>query len=824
MTGTVRADAPSREGDLSTALPGRAEFALALAVAILSLATLVLVAPLARVPLARIEAYVPAYESALSVADLITAVILLAHFGRARSVAVLIVACGYFFDALIIIPHLLTFPGVFSATGLLGAGLQTTSWLYCLWHGGFALFVLAFAVLRRTAPNLRAGPGGRPVLQSLLATTALVAALTLVATVGEPYLPVIVQNGDYSQLVSKGISPTLCAICGVAMVLMWPRRRAGALDLWMLVVATAWLCDLILSAVVGSARFDLGWYGGRTFGLLATIALLVVLLVEFSRLDEKLNSRTAELRASEALRQIFFEHSSECFAILERRHGGPFYFAEINAATLELYGMTREQVLGRTTTQVLGAPAARMIDTHLAYCLQSRSPQRYERAQGKRTIEALATPVPVSATATERVIVSARDITERRLLEEQLRQSQKMDAIGQLTGGIAHDFNNMLAIVMGSLDIARRRIASGSLDGLQKWIDNAAEGATRAATLTNRLLSYSRRQPLDPKVLDANALVSATSQLLRQIISETVEIETALAAGLWRVFADPSQVENCLVNLAVNARDAMPDGGKITIETRNADLDERYARLHSEVKPGQYVMLAITDTGSGMPPEVVERAFEPFFSTKEPGKGTGLGLSQIFGFAKQSNGHVTIYSEVGHGTTVRLYLPRHSGATEDAEPVAAAPNAPQSRGELILVVEDEPAVRRISVQALQELGYRTLSADDPAHALQLLADDPEIALLFTDVVMPGMTGRQLADQARAARPDLKVLYTTGYSRNAIVHNGGAGSGRVLSAQALHGGGTGGEGLADAFRIAAFGAAWFSWRVFPETASFDCESS
>jgi nitrogen-specific signal transduction histidine kinase len=370
-----------------------------------------------------------------------------------------------------------------------------------------------------------------------------------------------------------------------------------------------------------------------------------------------------------------------------------------------------------------------------------------------------------------RVIVSARDITERRLLEEQLRQSQKMEAIGQLTGGIAHDFNNMLAIVMGSLDMARRRLATGTSEGLQKWIDNAAEGATRAATLTSRLLSYSRRQPLDPRVLDVNALVSGMSQLLRQTIAETVEIETVLAAGLWKVFADPGQVENCLVNLAVNARDAMPEGGRITIETRNADLDDRYASLQSDVRPGQYTMVSVTDTGSGMSPDVIERAFEPFFSTKAPGKGTGLGLSQIFGFVKQSNGHVAIYSEVGHGTTVRLYLPRHAGAAAAAPVAPGLAATPPASGELILVVEDEPAVRRVSVQALQELGYRTLSAEDPAHALKLLADDGGIALLFTDVVMPGMTGRQLADQARLTRPDLKVLYTTGYSRNAIVHNG-----------------------------------------------------
>jgi PAS domain S-box-containing protein len=770
LSGNIRTEPSPREGDLATTVPGRAEFGLAIGIALFALGTLALVAPLSRVPLPHVPAFVPAYESALAVSDLITSVILLAHFSRARSAAVLIVACGFFFDAVVIVPHILTFPGAFGAQGLLGAGSQTTAWLYCFWHGGFALYVLAFALLRRIAPDLHIEDDGQPILLSLIATIMLVVALTLVATVGESYLPTIFMNGDYSQLVTKGVSPAICALCAVALALLWPRRRAGVLDLWMIVVITAWLCDVVLSSVVGASRFDLGWYAGRTFGLMATVALLVLLLVEFSRLDEKLLSRTAQLRASEALRHTFFEYSSECFSVLERTDGGPFRYAEMNAATLALYGKTREQVLGRTTAEVLGAAAAKTVDAHLASCLRSRRPERYERAQGQRTIEALATPVPDGETRTERVIVSARDITERLLLEEQLRQSQKMEAIGQLTGGIAHDFNNMLAIVMGSLDMARRRIASGSFDGLQKWLDNASEGATRAATLTSRLLSYSRRQPLDPKVLDANGLVSATSQLLRQIISETVEIETVLSGGLWRVFADPSQIENCLVNLAVNARDAMPDGGKITIETRNADLDERYARVHVDVKPGQYVMMSITDTGSGMPPEILERAFEPFFSTKERGKGTGLGLSQIFGFAKQSNGHVTIYSEVGHGTTVRLYLPRYFGAAA-SDPVFTAPNASLAHGEVILVVEDEPAVRRISVQALEELGYRTLSADDPAHALQLLADDPEVVLLFTDIVMPGMTGRQLADRARAARPDLKVLYTTGYSRNAIVHNG-----------------------------------------------------
>ena len=759
-----------REGDLAAAVPGRTERAFALALSALALLVFAAVAPLARTPLLRVPAFIPAYESALAICDLIAAVILFAHFGRAKSAAVLLLACGYLFAALIAVPHMLSFPGVFSATGLLGAGPQTTSWLYTFWHAGFALYALAFAALRRTQPDLRLAGTRRAIPAGVAANVALVGALTLAATQGEPWLPVIVVNNDYSRLVTTGVSPALCAVCVLALVLLWPRRRAGVLDLWLIVVMVAWLCDLLLGAVVGSARFDLGWYAGRSFGLLATVTQLVLLLVEFSRLDEKLISRTAQLRAAETLRQTFFDHSSECFAMLERVGDGPFLFAEVNAATLALYDKPRAEVVGRTTAQALGEAAAREIDATLSACLRLGAPQRYERVQGRRTIEALATPVPRGRAPIERVIVSARDITERRLLEEQLRQSQKMEAIGQLTGGIAHDFNNMLAIVMGSLDMARRRLASGAHDQLGRWLDNAAEGATRAATLTSRLLSYSRRQPLDPKVVDVNALVSGMSQLLRQTISEAIVIETALAADLWKVFADPGQIENGLVNLAVNARDAMPEGGRITIETRNVELDDRYARQHPDVRPGQYVMVGLTDTGAGMTEEVKARAFEPFFSTKPPGQGTGLGLSQIFGFAKQSNGHVAIASELGRGTTVRLYLPRHVGAGEALAP-AAAPDLAPACGQLILVVEDEAAVRQVSEQALQELGYRTLAAGGADEALQILSQTPQIELLFTDVVMPGLTGRQLADEARRARPGLKVLYTTGYARDAIVHDG-----------------------------------------------------
>ena len=370
------------------------------------------------------------------------------------------------------------------------------------------------------------------------------------------------------------------------------------------------------------------------------------------------------------------------------------------------------------------------------------------------------------AANTARAEMAAREEAETRL-----RQMQKMESIGQLTGGIAHDFNNMLAIVIGSLDLAERRLEREPDRALQS-IENAREGAQRAATLTARLLAFSRQQPLAPVPLDANKLVSGMSELLRRALGEHVLVETVLAGGLWTTFADASQLESALLNLAVNGRDAMPDGGRLTIETANSYLDEAYAATREEVQPGQYVAICVSDTGVGMSNEVAAQAFEPFFTTKGIGKGTGLGLSQVFGFVKQSGGHIAIYSEIGEGTTVKLYLPRHIGPAA----VRSAPEAneaiPQGKSrDIILVVEDEDRVRHFAVDALRELGYTVLSASNGFDGLDIIRDQPRLSLLLTDIVMPRMNGRQLADEARQILPGLRVLYTTGYTRNAVVHNG-----------------------------------------------------
>ena len=353
--------------------------------------------------------------------------------------------------------------------------------------------------------------------------------------------------------------------------------------------------------------------------------------------------------------------------------------------------------------------------------------------------------------------------------EGQLRQSQKMEAIGQLTGGIAHDFNNMLAVIMGGLNLLQRRLARGDTD-VGRYIEGAMEGARRAAALTSRLMAFSRQQQLVPEQIDANKLVQGMTDLLSRTLGEAIKVETVLSAGLWRTMADVNQIESAILNLAVNARDAMESGGRLTIETANAHVDDAYGREH-DLATGQYVQICVTDTGAGMTPEVIAKAFDPFFTTKAVGKGTGLGLSQVFGFIRQSGGHVRIYSEVGVGTTVKIYLPRNYSEVAPAERRLPQGDVPAGTGEIVLVVEDEERVRGFSVDTLRELGYQVVEASSPAEALRIIEAGHPVSLLFTDVVMPGMNGRQLADAVRAQRPDLKVLYTTGYTRNAVVHNG-----------------------------------------------------
>ena len=373
-------------------------------------------------------------------------------------------------------------------------------------------------------------------------------------------------------------------------------------------------------------------------------------------------------------------------------------------------------------------------------------------------------------------------VAERKHAEEALRHSQKMEAVGQLTGGIAHDFNNLLTGILGALELMQARLRQGRLSEIDRYVAAAQGAAKRAESLAHRLLAFSRRQTLDPKPTDVNRLVTGMEELIRRTVGPQITLEVVTAPGLWTAFIDASQLESALLNLCINARDAMPDGGRITIETANKWLDDRASR-DRELPPGQYLSLCVTDTGVGMTADVIARAFDPFFTTKPLGQGTGLGLSMVYGFARQSGGQVRIYSEVGHGTTMCLYFPRHyGGASESPTDIDSARAARAQTGKTVLIVDDEPTVRMLVIEVLEDLGFTALEAGDGPAGLRILQSSTPVDLLVSDVGLPGgMNGRQLADAARTIRPDLKVLFITGYAENAIIGNGQLGPGmRVLT--------------------------------------------
>ena len=402
-------------------------------------------------------------------------------------------------------------------------------------------------------------------------------------------------------------------------------------------------------------------------------------------------------------------------------------------------------------------------DLALIHEVAARTRVAVERSRNEAALRNL------NATLQNRI---AAALAEQAMMEEALRQSQKMEAVGQLTGGLAHDFNNLLAGISGSLEIMQSRVRQGRVNDVERYMTAAQGAVMRAAALTHRLLAFSRRQTLEPKPTDVNHLVTGMQEIIQRTVGPTIAFEFVGLSGLWPTLVDHSQLENSLLNLCLNARDAMPNGGKITVETANKWLDARAAQQH-DMPEGQFLSLCVTDTGVGMPPDVTARAFEPFFTTKPTGEGTGLGLSMVYGFARQSGGQVRIYSEVGQGTTVCIYLPRFYGELDrDDEPAKAANMSPSRNSETVLVVDDEPTVRMLISDILEELGYVAIEAADSVAGLKVLQSDARIDLLVTDVGLPGgMNGRQMADAARVTRPDLKVLFITGYAENSVLGNG-----------------------------------------------------
>ncbi|WP_248307293.1 PAS domain-containing protein [Bosea sp. FBZP-16] len=523
------------------------------------------------------------------------------------------------------------------------------------------------------------------------------------------------------------------------------------------------------------------------------------IFIEGADVTERTLAERAQ-RESEALYKGLFDAIDEGFCIIEffdGPHGPDSDYVHIQANDAYERHAGISNVVGQKLREMVPDEADAWVARYGAV-LRTGEPIRFQQelvATG-RYLELAA--VRIEPPSRKQVAVIFQDITARRRAEtalaelnatleqevekrsaelmkteEALRQSQKMEAVGQLTGGIAHDFNNILAGIGGSLEMAQARIAQGRIADTERFLTGAKSAVRRAASLTERLLAFSRRQTLDPKPVDVNGLVNGMLDLIARSVGPTIAIEAVGAAGLWTVFADAGQLENALLNLSINSRDAMPDGGKLTIETSNRWMDERAAKAR-DLKPGQYVSLCVSDTGTGMTPDVVERAFDPFFTTKPIGQGTGLGLSMVYGFAGQSGGAARIYSEPGKGTMICIYLPRHMGEVVEAGEAASdfADPAPVAGGETVLVVDDEPLVRMLCVEQLEELGYAVIEAGDGPSALKILETKQPIDLLVTDVGLPrGMNGRQLADAARMHRPDLEVLFVTGYAENAVLNHG-----------------------------------------------------
>lgn len=711
-----------------------------------------------------------------------------------------------------------------------------------------------------------------------------------------------------------GVVSTVWCLSLGALIVLWLRRPHSVIDIWLMVVLCAWLFDIALSAIVNVARYDLGFYAGRIYGLCAASFVLAVLLFDNVALQAQLSRMLGTVRRQAASERDYHSERESLFSAVVESSNEAIITKALdgtitgwNRAAERLFGFTSAEAVGKpihiivppdrqpemqdilarvargerieqhetarvrkdgghvdvslsispirsTTGEIVGASKfarditeskrtqaalnqeieerRRIFETSQDLILvtdtagnfvqvspsstailgyrpeemlghsavefvhaddlentrkEMRSARRGRQIRNFETRYVHKDGHPVKLTwmgtwsePVQRHFFIGRDLTEKEAAEAQVRQAQKMDAVGQLTGGVAHDFNNILTVITGTIGMLSDAVADKpELATIARMIDEAAD---RGANLTKHLLAFARKQPLQPREIDVNALVLETAKLLHPTLGEHIQIAPLLNKDAWTAMVDPNQLSTAILNLAINARDAMPNGGKLALETGNVYLDDAYAAMHSEVGVGHYVMIAVSDTGTGISPENLERVFDPFFTTKAIGKGTGLGLSMVFGFVKQSGGHIKIYSELGHGTTVKLYLPRATG-TEQTPAEAVASARVEGGNETILVVEDDVMVRNYVLTQVQSLGYTTLEASNAAEALALIDANPNIDLLFTDVIMPGhMNGRQLADEAIRRRPALKTLYTSGYTENAIVHHGRLDSGVLLLAK------------------------------------------
>ena len=732
------------------------------ALIVLLVAVFLALLPFTKLPLTPSPAFIPAYQAALFVSDLTTAAVLLGQFSVQRTRGLLALAVAYLFTAIAIIPHTLSFPGLFPAAGTIGAGPQTTVWLYMLWHAGFPLLVMVYAAVKT---DERALPGATALAWSAAAATfGVVLAGTLMTTAGHSLLPTLLLPDNTYTTTMYVVVFGVWGLDFIALLFLALRRPYKTIDLWMIVVVVAWIGDVGLSATLNAKRFDLGFYAGRGYGLIAAVFVLAMLLLETRRLYVRVaGDLVSERDSAERQSRRVFETSQDIILITDT-YGS---IKQVSPSSARILGYRPDEMVGRIGREFIFPDdleaTRREVRAARVGNVMRNFRCRYVHKDG-RPVSLIWTGVWSQADRQHFFI--GRDVTDVEAKEEQLRQSQKMEAVGQLTGGVAHDFNNILMVILANVEELLE--ADTLLPDQREQLNSIAASGQRAAELTRRLLAFSRKQRLMPQSINMNDLVSGTDKLLRRTLGEHIEIEAILDDDLWTTNVDRAQLEAALVNLCVNARDAMPDGGRLLIETANQELDEVYVADNPEVVAGDYAMLTVSDTGAGMPPDVLKKVFEPFFTTKGVGKGTGLGLSMVYGFIKQSNGHIKIYSEVGRGTTIRMYMPR----TDAAAGEAALPAPVPPRGdERILMVEDDDQVRTAILGQLRSLGYTVREAASAQQAIERLESGERFDLMLTDVIMPGIDGPSLVKKVGERWPGLKVVFMSGYSENAARNHG-----------------------------------------------------
>jgi signal transduction histidine kinase len=769
---------------LATAPASAAQRRLALVVSLVAGGVSLALLPIVDRPIPPMPGFVPVYQSALILSYSLTAYLLFAQYRRTRSAALLVLGAGSLYVALIVFAQLLSFPNVLAPGRILGSGPDTTTWLWTLWHIGPPLCALPYALLegeprRRSIPPERAGLVG---VLTVIGTVAAVALSTFVVTRYVHHLPKSVEGDDYWSLTTSGVGPAVVVLTLVALaVLCWTTRLRTVLQLWLAVSLLLLVFDNMIT-LPGAARGSVGWFAGRLEALISGLIVLGVYLREVDFLYARAE-RTAQQREEQRARLEAARDSLD--VALEAAEMGDWDL-DLTTGTFRrsarydaIFGYAEpasswslERFLHHVVPEDRAAVRAALVDLTgpPGFALECRIQRandgatRWITVRGKVYRDAHGQPQTITGIV--------MDTSRQHEAEQRLNQAQKMEAIGQLTGGVAHDFNNLLTIIVGNLDMIVRR--PDNTQRVERLANSAMTAARRGAEVTEKLLSFSRRQVVRPETVNPNRLLKDFQPLIQQAVGEAIEVGVDLDAALDPVRLDPGQFENAVLNLAVNARDAMPGGGTLTIRTCNGHLDAHEIADRPDLQPGAYVLVTVTDSGHGMDAATVARAFEPFFTTKDVGRGTGLGLSQVYGFVQQAGGHATIRSTVGQGTTVELYLPRSAAAEQvagrsgEARTDGSLPLRRASVGEVVLVVEDEPAVLEMAVESLTELGYRTYTATRASEALDRLTGPDRIDILFSDVVMPGgMNGVQLSVEARRLRPDLRVLLTSGYTATAL---------------------------------------------------------